>query len=323
MVPSPTVNAGKRKLSLNDKQISVSKKVKITNQNQPATQQQPSTDLQLLTIINELREDMKKRDDIAKKTEEAVAKKREEEFKRRDEELKVRDDEMREETRKLRANHVDLSTLISKEVNYRNDLLSDYNKMLQKVALVTQNQNLSSIAISPRVPQQSQQKSAQTNTNVNANLKSSTINDGATTSSNIPFIDDEDWFNDDEGSMENGKVANFQRQTTHLPTKPPHRPNLSTPKPSNSVATFSSYINKKLPEFFGKPKEDFEAWVTASKKFLKQFPHMSNIEKANNLAMGVVGVAALILETIDQPIEFFSQTSFHQKNRHNQFSIKK
>lgn len=195
MVPSPTVNAGKRKLSLNDKQISVSKKVKITNQNQPATQQQPSTDLQLLTIINELREDMKKRDDIAKKTEEAVAKKREEEFKRRDEELKVRDDEMREETRKLRANHVDLSTMISKEVNYRNDLLSDYNKMLQKVALVTQNQNLSSIAISPRVPQQSQQKSAQTNTNVNANLKSSTINDGATTSSNIPFIDDEDWCN--------------------------------------------------------------------------------------------------------------------------------
>ena len=34
---------------------------------------------------------------------------------------------------------------------------------------------------------------------------------------------------------------------------------------------------------------------------------MSNIEKANNLAMGVVGDAALILETIDQPIEFPEQ----------------
>jgi len=84
---------------------------------------------------------------------------------------------------------------------------------------------------------------------------------------------------------------------------PQQKQNFSTPNQSNSVATFSTYINKKIPEFCGKPKEDFEAWIIASKKFLKQFPQMPNKEKANSLAMGVVGDAALILETMDQPME--------------------
>ncbi len=88
--------------------------------------------------------------------------------------------------------------------------------MLQKVALVTQNQNLSSITISPRVTQQPQQQNTvQQNANINANPKSSTNNDGVITSTNIHFKDDEDWLNDDEESMENGVDQTNNRYKNH------------------------------------------------------------------------------------------------------------
>ena len=55
------------------------------------------------------------------------------------------------------------------------------------------------------------------------------------------------------------------------------------------------FINRKLPEFAGKPSDDFEAWEISSKKFLNQFPSKTETEKVGYLSIGVTGHAARVL----------------------------
>jgi hypothetical protein len=62
------------------------------------------------------------------------------------------------------------------------------------------------------------------------------------------------------------------------------------------------FINRKLPEFAGKPSDDFEAWEISSQKFLNQFPSKTEIEKAGYLSIGVTGHAARVLAQSSTPI---------------------
>ena len=64
-------------------------------------------------------------------------------------------------------------------------------------------------------------------------------------------------------------------------TSQAHRSQIATQsiiQPYNQMDSQVPFINRKLPQFAGKPLDDFEAWEISCKKFINQFPGKSNLE---------------------------------------------
>jgi hypothetical protein len=57
------------------------------------------------------------------------------------------------------------------------------------------------------------------------------------------------------------------------------------------------FVHRKLPEFAGKPGEDFEAWEMSCKNFIEQFTKRSESDRVKYIAMGLQGNALRILES--------------------------
>jgi len=90
--------------------------------------------------------------------------------------------------------------------------------------------------------------------------------------------------------------------------------------PSNQVSNLPSvpqiewpdlpFVHRKLPEFAGKPAEDFEAWEMSCSNFIEQFTKRSESDKVKYIAMGLQGNALRIFKmSSKQPTttaEFFS-----------------
>ena len=96
-------------------------------------------------------------------------------------------------------------------------------------------------------------------------------------------------------------------------TSQAHRSQITTQsiiQPYNQMDSQVPFINRKLPQFAGKPLDDFEAWEISCNKFINQFPGKSNLEKVNYISMGVVGHAARVLQLaptlLDTPTSLFN-----------------
>jgi hypothetical protein len=70
------------------------------------------------------------------------------------------------------------------------------------------------------------------------------------------------------------------------------------------------FVHRKLPEFAGKPGEDFEAWEMSCKNFIEQFTKRSESDRVKYIAMGLQGNALRILKMSNKQAtttdEFFS-----------------
>ncbi len=70
------------------------------------------------------------------------------------------------------------------------------------------------------------------------------------------------------------------------------------------------FVHRKLPEFAGKPAEDFEAWEMSCQNFIEQFTKRSESDKVKYIAMGLQGNALRIFKmSAKQPTttaDFFS-----------------
>ena len=262
MVPPPIVKTGKRiRMDLDISKTMPAKVAIVANETEeipiicsPVIPHPPVQD-SLLSEFNLLREELKKRD-------------------HKDMEDKKESDA---EVKKLRTDHYDLTTRLNEEINFKNNLIDDYKKQLQKLALITQNQQNGFLTMNHLPNQQvNQPPQSQSKKTPPHSLTSVMLTAEATTSANLSN-DNIEWIDENFTST----PANSYNKSTSA-------------KPQSNF----SYINKRIPEFSGKPQEDFDAWVTASKKFLKQFRNMTDVEKADNISMGVVGDASQVLEAL-------------------------